>query len=90
MIEKIGEYFIELYKQGLTQKKFTDFVTDSIKSSFDEIEKKIKEYNELLKEAKEEKVEEKKDENNNENPAPGLTAVDVSNMYENEDEENDD
>lgn len=43
-----------------------------------------------MKEAKEEKVEEKKDENNNENPAPGLTAVDVSNMYENEDEENDD
>ena len=90
LIEKIGEYFIELYKQGLTQKKFTDFVTDSIKSSFDEIEKKIKEYNELLKEAKEEKLEEKKDENNNENPAPGLTADDVSNMYENEDEENDD
>ena len=43
-----------------------------------------------MKEAKEEKVEEKKDENNNENPAPGLTAVDVSNMYKNEDEENDD
>ena len=52
LIEKIGEYFIELYKQGMNQKKFTEFVTESIKSSFDEIEKKIKEYNEFLEEKK--------------------------------------
>lgn len=81
LIEKIGEYFIELYKQGMNQKKFADFVTDSIKSSFDEIEKKIKEYNELLKEKQDEKKEDEKNENNNENPAPGLTNV-VSNLYE--------
>ena len=86
LIESIGEYFIELYKQGMEQKKFTNFVTDSIKSSFDEIEKKIKEYNELLKEREDEKKEDEKCENNNENPAPGLTN-EVSTLF---DEENED
>ena len=88
LIEKIGDYFIELYNQGMKQKKFADFVTNSIISSFDEIEKKIKEYNELLKEMQEEKKEDEKkedenNENNNENPAPGLTN-EVTNLFEDE------
>ena len=59
LIEKIGEYFTELYKQGMNQKKFIEYATGIIKVSFDEIEKKIKEYNEGLKEKKEK--EENKD-----------------------------
>ena len=49
LINKIGEYFLELYKQGLGQKKFIEFSRESVKASFEEIEKKIKEYNESLK-----------------------------------------
>ena len=56
LIEKIGEYFTELYKQGMNQKKFIEYATDIIKVSFDEIENKIKEYNEGLKEKKEKKI----------------------------------
>lgn len=56
LIEKIGGYFTELYKQGMNQKKFIEYATDIIKVSFDEIENKIKEYNEGLKEKKEKKI----------------------------------
>ena len=55
LIEKIGAYFTELYKQGMNQKKFIEYATDTIKVSFDEIENKIKIYNEGLKEKKKEK-----------------------------------
>ena len=55
LIEKIGEYFIEIYKQGIKQQKFIDYTRDSVKVSFDEIEEKIKEYNELIKKNEEEK-----------------------------------
>ena len=61
-INKIGEYFLELYKQGIEQKKFIDFSRDSIKASFEEIEKKIKEYNESLKEKEKDKEKEKEKE----------------------------
>ena len=76
LIEKIGDYFIELYRQGMNRKKFTEFVTDCIKSSFDEIEKKIKDFNESLKKRKDEEEEEKENnvKDNNENPAPGLAS----------------
>ena len=55
LIEKIGAYFTELYNQGMNQKKFIEYATDTIKVSFDEIENKIKIYNEGLKEKKKEK-----------------------------------
>lgn len=55
LIEKIGEYFIEIYKQGIKQQKFIDYTRDSVKVSFDEIEEKIKEYNELIKKNEEDK-----------------------------------
>ena len=48
LIEKIGEYFIEIYRQGMKKQKFIDYTRDSVKVSFDEIEEKIKEYNELI------------------------------------------
>jgi len=65
LINKIGEYFLELYNQGICQKKFTDFSRDSVKTSFELIEKKIKEYNESLKE------KENKDKGNDiSDPAP--------------------
>ena len=59
LIEKIGEYFIEVYKQGMKTQKFIDFTRDSVKVSFEEIEEKIKEYNELIKENEDEKEDEK-------------------------------
>ena len=55
LIEKIGAYFTELYNQGMNQKKFIEYATDTIKVSFDEIENKIKKYNEDLKEKKKKK-----------------------------------
>ena len=67
LIERIGEYFIEIYKQGIKQQKFIDYTRDSVKVSFDEIEKKIKEYNELIKKNENGKEDEK--EGNNA-PAP--------------------
>ena len=83
LINKIGEYFLELYKQGICQKKFTEFSRDSIKTSFEEIEIKIKEYNESLKE------KENKDKGNDINEAAPLgTKVsvisDFNQMFENE------
>ena len=63
LIDKIGEYFIEIYKQGMKQQKFIEYIRDSVKVSFDEIEEKIKEYNEIIKQ----KEDEKQDNND---PAP--------------------
>ena len=71
LIEKIGEYFIELYKQGLGQEKFINFARNSIKVSFDEIEKKIKKFNEKLKES-EKNIE----------PAPNSLSRDVLSLYD--------
>ena len=48
LIEKIGEYFIELYSQGIKHKKFIEYATDIANISFDDIEKKIKEFNKIL------------------------------------------
>lgn len=48
LIEKIGEYFIELYSQGIKHKKFIEYATDIANISFDDIEKKIKEFNKNL------------------------------------------
>ena len=53
--------------QGMNQKKFIEYATDTIRFSFDEIEKKIKEYNEGLKEKKEK-------EENKESAPPSLNA----------------
>ena len=63
LIEKIGEYFIEIYRQGMKKQKFIDYTRDSVKVSFDEIEEKIKEYNELIKENEDEKEDEKEKDN---------------------------
>ena len=50
LINKIGEYFLEIYKQAFDKKKIIDTSRKSVKVNFEEIEKKIKEYNESLKE----------------------------------------
>ena len=72
LINKIGEYFLELYKQGLGQKKFIEFSRESVKASFEEIEKKIKEYNESLKE-KDNKNKDQDQDKDKSAPSP-LTA----------------
>ena len=91
LINKIGEYFLELYKQGIGQKKFTEFSRDSVKASFEEIEKKIKEYNESLKEK-----ENKDEENDKKEAAPTnldditkSVASEVNKLYEYEYEDKD-
>ena len=48
LIEKIGEYFIELYNQGIKHKNFIEHATDIANISFEDIEKKIKEFNKKL------------------------------------------
>jgi len=48
LIDKIGEYFFALYEEGIKNKKFSEYANSIIKVSFDEIESKIKEYNEKL------------------------------------------
>ena len=89
LINKIGEYFLELYKKGIGQKKFTEFSRDSVKASFEEIEKKIKEYNESLKEK-----ENKDEENDKKEAAPTnldditkSVASEVNKLYEYEDKD---
>ena len=93
LINKIGEYFIEIYKQGITQKKFIEYARDSVKVSFNEIEEKIKKYNEK---EKEKEKENKKNLENNNDAAPlksesvsSISAVtkDVNDMF---DDDNDD
>lgn len=92
-INKIGEYFLELYKQAMEQKKFTDTSRDSIKTSFEEIEKKIQKYNESLKEK--EKKDKEKDiseaaplktiegkENKETKDIKSSTCADVEKMFE--------
>ena len=58
LINKIGEYFLEIYKQAIDKKIIIETSRKSVKVNFEEIEKKIKEYNESLKE-KEKKDKEK-------------------------------
>ena len=66
LIEKIGEYFNNLYEQLTKHEKFINCVRTAIKDSFSEIENKIKNYIELLKAKKE-----KEDlENENKEAAP--------------------
>lgn len=83
LIEKIGEYFIEIYKQGIKQPKFIDYARDSVKVSFDEIEEKIKEYNELIKKNDDGKEDEK---GINNAPAPtknsNVMESDVKDMWD--------
>ena len=86
LIEKIGEYFIEIYRQGMKQKKFIDYTRDSVKVSFDEIEDKIKEYNEFIKEKEEEEKEKNNDDaaplkNENDAQSSDLTK-DVNDMFD--------
>ena len=90
LIEKIGEYFIEIYRQGMKKQKFIDYTRDSVKVSFDEIEEKIKEYNELIKENEDEKEDEKEKDNEaaplkNENDAHNV-ETDVNEMFDDEDD----
>ena len=78
LIEKIGEYFNNLYQQLMKHENFINCVRTAIKDSFSEIENKIKNYNELLK-AKKEKEKEKEDlENENKGAAPSQNAQNSS------------
>jgi predicted GTPase len=81
LINKIGDYFLELYKQGINQKKFTEFSRESVKASFEEIEKKIKEYNESLK-RKDIKNKETEIDTNKNDPAPIQTNNSTNNPRE--------
>ena len=49
LIERFGNYFIELYNSGIKHKTFISYASDIIKIDFEEIEKKIKQYNESMK-----------------------------------------
>jgi hypothetical protein len=44
IIEKFGNYFIQMYNLGLEDKKFKEYAKKLMPSSFDAIEKKVKEY----------------------------------------------
>ena len=77
LINKIGEYFLELYRQGLGQKQFIEFSRESVKANFEEIEKKIKEYNESLKGKDSKHKDQEKDASE---PAP----LDMKNSLTNE------
>lgn len=44
IIENFGNYFKEMYNQGLMDKKFKEYAKKIIPSSFNEIKKKVKEY----------------------------------------------
>ena len=72
LIPEIGNYFIELYDGGMEQKKFIEQAISSIQISFDEIEKKIKEYNESLRKKEEDNINKQQ----NEDPAPSNTDLD--------------
>ena len=59
IIKKFGEYFITSYNKGMTRPEFIKNAKDVIKVPFNNIEKKIKEYNENTKKKKlEESVQE--------------------------------
>ena len=76
LISKIGEYFTELYKQGMKKKSFMEKAIEAVKISFDNIEKKIKQYNESLN------IKNNNNENNQE-PAPNNSVTDdVDDLYE--------
>ena len=61
-IQKLGEYFDEFYKKGMTHPKFRENANNYIKIPFDKIEQKIKEY--------EGKTKENNEQNAQEAPAP--------------------
>ena len=76
LISKIGEYFTELYKQGMKKKSFMEKAIEAVKISFDNIEKKIKKYNESLN------IKNNNNENN-QDPAPNNSVTDdVDDLYE--------
>jgi len=59
IIQKFGEYFITSYTKGMNRPEFIKNAKEVIKVPFNNIEKQIKEYNELIKKKKlEESVQE--------------------------------
>jgi hypothetical protein len=94
LINKIEEYFLELYKQAIDKKKFIETLRKSVKANFKEIDKKIKEYNKSLKE-KENKDKEKElseaaplkeiDIKINDNNKKSVSS-DVKNMFDDDDD----
>ena len=48
LIKNFENYFISLYKLTMKKEEFQEYTKDIIPSSFDEIEQKIKEYNECI------------------------------------------
>ena len=87
LINKIGEYFLEIYKQAFDKKKIIDTSRKSVKVNFEEIEKKIKEYNESLKEK--EKKDKEKDLREaappNENAISQELSSEVRSMFDDDD-----
>ena len=87
LINKIGEYFLEIYKQAFDKKKIIDSSRKSVKVNFEEIEKKIKEYNESLKEK--EKKDKEKDLREaappNENAISQELSSEVRSMFDDDD-----
>lgn len=81
IIVKIGEFFVGLYNGGLKQKSFLDKASSIVKISFDEIENKIRKYNEDFK--KKEKKEIDRENSKNQEPAPSNNVEsECSKMFE--------
>ena len=54
LIQNFGEYFIVSYNKGMTRPEFIEKAKEIIKIPFNNIEKKIKDYNELMNKKKQE------------------------------------
>ena len=71
LIEQFENFFSQLYVEGMNLEEFKETSNEAVKLSFDKIEEKIKEYNQLINKQKEEKEKESnKKENKSEEPAP--------------------
>lgn len=70
IIELLGLYFDELYKQCMLKKDFEENVNKIIKVPFDNIQKKIKDYEERKKKEDKEKKKKENEEKNNSQEAP--------------------
>ena len=71
IIQKLGEFFDEFYKKGMSHPKFRESANTFIKIPFDKIEQKIKEYEKNKKEQNEQNEKNEQNEQNvQEAPAP--------------------
>ena len=79
LIELFGKFCSALYREGMNKDNFIKNAKDSIKISFDELKKKIEEYNEKKKEMSLNKEEE---EEKDELELDELIRENVKNLYE--------